>query len=113
LGSGASTSSAGIGAKSRDLSPVVGPGTNSRTRMGSPSGKSHDSSDSETGWIRRGSNSGEVSPGSKRRISGETRLDRLVRRPSGGEKSAPPLPPPNKPTKKPRAKPRQVTAILL
>ena len=101
LGSGAS--SAG-GAKSRDMSPVVG---GSRARMGSPSGKSHDSSDSETGWIRRGSGGGgEVSPGSKRRISGETRLDRLVRRPSG-EKSAPPLPPPNKPSKKPRAKPRQ------
>ena len=102
LGSGASSA----GAKSRDMSPVVGGG--SRARMGSPSGKSHDSSDSETGWIRRGSAGGigEVSPGSTRRVSGETRLDRLVRRPSG-EKSAPPLPPPNKPTKKPRAKPRQ------
>ena len=104
LGSGASSA----GVKSRDMSPVIG-GGNSRARMGSPSGKSHDSSDSETGWIRRGSSGGgisEVSPGSTRRVSGETRLDRLVRRPSG-EKSAPPLPPPNKPVKKPQAKPRQ------
>jgi len=101
LGSGASSA----GPKSRDMSPVIGGG--SRARMGSPSGKSHDSSDSETGWIRRGSGGvGEVSPGSTRRVPGETRLDRLVRRPSG-EKSAPPLPPPNRPAKKPQAKPRQ------
>ena len=70
--------------------------------MGSPSGKSHDSSDSDS-WGRRqqlispghsltreGRNSTNVgttylttdgveSPGQKRRISGETRLDRLVR----------------------------------
>lgn len=30
-----------------------------RARMGSPSGKSHDSDDSENGWIRRGSSSGK------------------------------------------------------
>ena len=107
LGSGASSA----GAKSRDMSPVIGGGV-SRARMGSPSGKSHDSSDSETGWIRRGSGAGvgEVSPGSTRRVSGETRLDRLVRRPSG-EKSAPPLPPPNRPAKKPQAKPRQFLPV--
>ena len=70
--------------------------------MGSPSGKSHDSSDSDS-WGRRqqlvspghslsreGRNSttgGKTyvtsdaveSPGQRRRISGETRLDRLVR----------------------------------
>ena len=66
--------------------------------MGSPSGKSHDSSDSDS-WGRRqqlvspghsltregrnSSNGGTTdaveSPGQKRRISGETRLDRLVR----------------------------------
>ena len=70
--------------------------------MGSPSGKSHDSSDSDS-WGRRqqlvspghsltrngrnSSNGGTTdvttdaveNPGQKRRISGETRLDRLVR----------------------------------
>ena len=57
--------------------------TSSRGRMGSPSGKSHDSSDdSSSSWGR-----GSGSPGAaRRRQSGETRLDRLVRRPSG-EKS--------------------------
>ena len=54
--------------------------SSSRGRMGSPSGKSHDSSDSEQSWSRL--------------PSGETRLDRLVRRPSDKEKP------------KPKAKPR-------
>lgn len=77
--------------------------SSSRGRMGSPSGKSHDSSDSETSWSRRGS---EHSPGaSRRRVSGETRLDRLVRRPSGEKATGLPMP-----VKKPRAKPRQGTA---
>ncbi len=85
--------------------------SSSRGRMGSPSGKSHDSSDSETNWSRRPS---ESSPSSgRRRLSGETRLDRLVRRPSGERNNngryaeglpAPALP---KPLKKPKAKPRQ------
>ena len=84
--------------------------SSSRGRMGSPSGKSHDSSDSETSWSRRGS---DGSPGAvRRRVSGETRLDRLVRRPSGGDKpqrytEALPAPALPKPMKKPRAKPRQ------
>ena len=55
--------------------------SSSRGRMGSPSGKSHDSSDSEHSWGRR--NDSDNSPSSRRRASGETRLDRLVRRPSG------------------------------
>ena len=73
----------------------------SRGRMGSPSGKSHDSSDSETAQAtswgpqgllkRRDSNS----PTGRRRVSGETRLDRLVRRPSSeNKKQTPPEPPP-------------------
>lgn len=91
--------------------------SSSRGRMGSPSGKSHDSSDSETSWSRRGS---ESSPGTRRRISGETRLDRLVRRPSGDKSSSNPggrysegLPVPQlpKPMKKPRAKPRSFNSI--
>ena len=51
--------------------------TSSRGRMGSPSGKSHDSSDdSSSSWGRSNS-----SPGAnRRRQSGETRLDRLVSR---------------------------------
>ena len=53
--------------------------SSSRGRMGSPSGKSHDSSDSEQSWSKP---------------SGETRLDRLVRRPSSEAKP------------KPKAKPR-------
>ena len=73
-----------------------------RVRMGSPSGKSRDSSDSETGWSRR---AGELSPGTRRRVSGETRLDRLVRKPSG-DPPAPALP---KPMKKPKAKPRSLS----
>ena len=56
--------------------------SSSRGRMGSPSGKSHDSSDSEQSWSRL--------------PSGETRLDRLVRRPSSETKEKP----------KPKAKPR-------
>ena len=63
----------------------------SRGRMGSPSGKSHDSSDSEHSWGRVG--------GRESRLAGETRLDRLVRRPSA-EKAptslAPSLPLPRK-----------------
>jgi len=55
---------------------------------------------------------GDVSPNSIRRVSGETRLDRLVRRPSG-EKGAPPLPPPNKPSnmRKPSVKPRSTFSV--
>ena len=63
----------------------------SRGRMGSPSGKSHDSSDSEHSW-------GRVA-GRDSRLAGETRLDRLVRRPSA-EKAvaslAPALPKPRR-----------------
>ncbi len=72
--------------------------------MGSPSGKSHDSSDSENNsWSRlRARDAAETSPNTRRRVSGETRLDRLVRRPSG-DRPAPALP---KPNKKPVAKPR-------
>ncbi len=95
--------------------------SSSRGRMGSPSGKSHDSSDSENSWSN--SNSGrmarsgeEMSPGTRRRISGETRLDRLVRRPSGGGGgdrhsdgvSGPPPPVLPKLGKKPMAKPRTI-----
>jgi len=81
--------------------------SSSRGRMGSPSGKSHDSSDSEHSWGRR--NDSDNSPSSRRRASGETRLDRLVRRPSGDKSivrqlsndSLPPaLPRPKKMTKK-------------
>ena len=103
--------------------------SSSRGRMGSPSGKSHDSSDGEqqhlvaqgnnNNWASRTSSSGSSSgmgksPSSGRRGRGpgaETRLDRLVRRPSmeGGK----PVPPPTSgiPVLKgnhPRAKPRQV-----
>lgn len=70
--------------------------SSSRGRMGSPSGKSHDSSDSEHSWSRQDSG-----PHSKRRASGETRLDRLVRRPSG-EKKQPNMSPVTKPKIKPR-----------
>ena len=97
----------------------------SRGRMGSPSGKSHDSSDSETTpgstWThqRRDSNS----PGRRTRISGETRLDRLVRRPSSESKNqSPPNPPPlstlphsnreslkGRPPNVPKAKPRNIS----
>ena len=88
--------------------------SSSRGRMGSPSGKSHDSSDSEThnaSWSRANrSVDNSLSPGTRRKIPGETRLDRLVRRPSG-EKGPPPLPPtsgiPVPCSKKPRAKPRK------
>ena len=122
--------------------------TSDRGRMGSPSGKSHESSDGENNWplsssssssaavipaagaeqqqqhqqIQKTQSQGGGSPGGQRRrrllpsTSGETRLDRLVRRPSG-ERSSPgppgrhsealPVPPPvPKPMKKPRAKPR-------
>ena len=97
----------------------------SRGRMGSPSGKSHDSSDSETApassWGQGASTrGGSSSPGGRRRISGETRLDRLVRRPSSDNKSqAPPVPPPlseipksshvSKHQQIPRAKPRNIS----
>ena len=74
--------------------------SSSRGRMGSPSGKSHDSSDSDQSWGRvqeQGAGASPaarrrvqelqeqgagVSPATRRRASGETRLDRLVRRPS-------------------------------
>ena len=107
-----------------------------RVRMGSPSGKSHESSDGENNnWpagveqqqnqhprVQKAQSQGG-SPQRRRRMlpstSGETRLDRLVRRPSGERASpgrhsealpAPPQPPPPLPVprlaKKPRAKPR-------
>ena len=51
--------------------------SSSRGRMGSPSGKSHDSSDSEhNSWSRTDSKK-------VLNASGEARLDRLVRKPSG------------------------------
>ena len=79
--------------------------------MGSPSGKSHDSSDSETSLTRQ---IGEHSPGARRKIPGETRLDRLVRRPSGERgnpryQEALPAPALPKALKKPKAKPRTVS----
>eukprot|EP00095_Tigriopus_kingsejongensis_P006139 maker-scaffold98_size375582-snap-gene-2.42 protein:Tk06139 transcript:maker-scaffold98_size375582-snap-gene-2.42-mRNA-1 annotation:"breakpoint cluster region protein" len=90
--------------------------SSSRGRMGSPSGKSHDSSDSETSWSakRQTSPQGGDSLG-RRRGSGETRLDRLVRRPSGGGASsatsaASAAANLKKPGKKPRAKPRTLPA---
>jgi hypothetical protein len=90
-----------------------------RGRMGSPSGKSHDSSDGENNNFGSG---GRGSPGRRRRVlpsaSGETRLDRLVRRPSV-ERSSPnrhsealPVPPVPKPLKKPRAKPRSTVGSV-
>ncbi len=92
--------------------------SSSRGRMGSPSGKSHDSSDSENSWSRMRAASGEedsTSPRTRRRISGETRLDRLVRRPSGSAERGSsrhseglPAPVPPKPAKKPKAKPRTI-----
>ena len=63
----------------------------SRGRMGSPSGKSHDSSDSEHSWGRVAARDS--------RLAGETRLDRLVRRPSAEKAVAsltPALPKPRK-----------------
>merc|ERR550532_3694463 len=70
--------------------------SSSRGRMGSPRGKSHDSSDSEHSW-GRGRDEHQNSPSSsRRRTSGETRLDRLVRRPSGGDSRAPALPKPRR-----------------
>ncbi len=89
--------------------------SSSRGRMGSPSGKSHDSSDSENnswsnGRLKRPSGE-DMSPGTRRRISGETRLDRLVRRPSGeGNRHSERLAVPVLPAvgKKPKAKPRTI-----
>ena len=67
--------------------------SSSRGRMGSPSGKSHDSSDSEhNSWSRLDSNLSK-SRSSLSATSGEARLDRLVRKPSG---------------EKPKAKPRLI-----
>ena len=63
----------------------------SRGRMGSPSGKSHDSSDSEHSWGRGAARDS--------RLAGETRLDRLGRRPSAEKAAAslaPALPKPRK-----------------
>ena len=82
--------------------------TSSRGRV-SPSGKSHDSSDSENSWGRHGRD--DSSPGAqRRRASGETRLERLVRKPSAeksvsrqlsSDSSGPPsLPKPKKLAKK-------------
>ncbi|TRY69534.1 hypothetical protein TCAL_12885 [Tigriopus californicus] len=96
--------------------------SSSRGRMGSPSGKSHDSSDSESNWSSRNANAnagvdGE-SPRRRRGSSGDTRLDRLVRRPSGGSSSAKVLPSAasvaanlKRPVKKPRAKPRTLREV--
>ena len=87
--------------------------SSSRGRMGSPGGKSHhDSSDGEASWPRQAS---DVSPGARRKIPGETRLDRLVRRTSGERpnsrqaESLPLAPPPAIPaaSKKPVAVPRR------
>ena len=74
--------------------------SSSRGRMGSPSGKSHDSSDGEHSW-GRASHRPAPAPApapARRRQSGETRLERLVRRPSGERPGpAPPaLPKPRK-----------------
>lgn len=91
--------------------------SSSRGRMGSPSGKSHDSSDSESNWSSsRNANAGvdNESPRRRRGSSGDTRLDRLVRRPSGGSSSTAAVPSSaaaaaanlKRPVKKPRAKPR-------
>ena len=64
--------------------------------MGSPSGKSHDSSDSEhNSWSN---NRASLAP----TTSGETRLDRLVRKPSGDK---------NKPLKPPKIKPRIINSV--
>ena len=63
----------------------------SRGRMGSPSGKSHDSSDSEHSWGRGGAGSPSSGAGRRGREPGEQRLDRLVRRPSA---ATPPRPAP-------------------
>ena len=57
--------------------------SSSRGRMGSPSGKSHDSSDSEHSWGRASHRPAPAPAPARRRQSGETRLERLVRRPSG------------------------------
>ena len=68
--------------------------SSSRGRMGSPSGKSHDSSDSEHSWSRQDSGSrkqqrnsttsrsGGASDSKQRSSSGAERLDRLVRKTS-------------------------------
>ena len=67
--------------------------SSSRGRMGSPSGKSHDSSDSEhNSWSRQPQLLQQ--PQVQERPSGEVRLDRLVRKPSG--------------EKPPKAKPRVI-----
>jgi hypothetical protein len=63
--------------------------------MGSPSGKSHDSSDSEhNSWSRQPQLLQPQQPQVQERPSGEVRLDRLVRKPSG--------------EKPPKAKPRVI-----
>ena len=70
--------------------------SSSRGRMGSPSGKSHDSSDSEhNSWSRQPQLLQQPQqPQVQERPSGEVRLDRLVRKPSG--------------EKPPKAKPRVI-----
>jgi hypothetical protein len=69
--------------------------SSSRGRMGSPSGKSHDSSDSEhNSWSRQSQLLQPQHAQVQERPSGEVRLDRLVRKPSG--------------EKPPKAKPRVI-----
>ncbi len=89
----ATTSSSGVVMTRKDSDSG-----SSRGRMGSPCGKSHDSSDS----------AGDSPGAARRRRSGETRLDRLVRRPESSSLGA--RPPPKLPGvgRKPKAKPRMV-----
>ena len=63
--------------------------SSSRGRMGSPSGKSHDSSDSEHSWSRQ--DSGKKRSGATGSSSAETRLDRLVRKTSSGSRDDHPV----------------------
>ena len=99
--------------------------SSSRGRMGSPSGKSNGSSDSEQSWgchyDKKDKSSDSPVLGRSRLGSGETRLDRLVRRPSSNKNilrqtsndSLPPaLPKPNKKTKEKHEK-RNHFMILL
>ena len=68
--------------------------SSSRGRMGSPSGKSHDSSDSEHSWSRQDSGKKQRGPGGKgSAANAETRLDRLVRKTSGDGKKKPQIKP--------------------
>ena len=132
-----------VRARASSLKTSSSSSSSDRGRMGSPSGKSHESSDGENNnWpgsssavleqqqhprAQKTQSQGGSPGGSQRRRRmlpstnpAETRLDRLVRRPSG-ERSSPvmgrhsealPVPPPPpplpnpRPVKKPRAKPR-------